>query len=143
MDKPNPGRLKAIPLFEGLSDEQLRRLAGWLEVGEHEAGKTVVRMGAHGYSFYILETGRARAEVDGVALEDLGPGSVFGEMAFFAPNSRRTATVVAETPVVVFQMFGTYFREMEAELPEVAGRLKHLRDARAEREAAAQADPSA
>jgi len=142
MQTPDPGRLHAVPLFEGLSDDQLRRLAGWLEVEEHDAGQTLVKAASHGYSFYIIDSGRARAELAGTALEELGPGSVFGEMSFFAPNSRRTANVVAETPIVLFQMFGTHFREMEMEFPEVADRLRGLLDERAQREAAAQADPS-
>jgi len=56
---------------------------------------------------------------------------VFGEMAFFAPDSRRNADVMAETPVRVFTMFGTHFREMQVEMPEVAARLEQLIEERA------------
>ena len=65
----------------------------------------------HGYALFVLDEGRARAELNGQVLEQLEPGAVFGEVAFFAPNSWRSATVVAETHIRVFSMFGTHFRE--------------------------------
>jgi CRP-like cAMP-binding protein len=79
-----------------------------------------------GYVFFILEAGRAHAEIDGQVMEVLDPGSVFGEIAFFNPDGRRTATIVADTPVRVWSMFGTSFREMQLELPAVAGRIEAL-----------------
>ena len=55
----------------------------------------------------------------------LGPGDAFGELAF-AADGRRTADVVADTPVRVLMMFGTRFREMQIEMPDVARRLQDL-----------------
>jgi CRP-like cAMP-binding protein len=54
-------------------------------------------------------------------------------MAFFTTNSRRSATIVAETPIRVFSMFGTHFREMQTEMPEVGARLQRLVDERTAR----------
>jgi len=55
----------------------------------------------------------------------LGPGQVFGEMAFFG-DGRRNSDIVAETPARVFSMFGTRFREMQMSMPEVTAGLEDL-----------------
>ena len=136
MTHPDSSRLATIPLFAGLSAEQLDAVASWLEVEDFDTGSRPAREAAHGYAFFVLDEGRARAELDGQVLEVLEPGAVFGEMAFFAPDSRRTATIVPDTPIRVFSMFGTRFRQMQVELPEVADRLRGLfeeRQARIER----------
>jgi CRP-like cAMP-binding protein len=133
VDSPEPDRLALIPLFAGLSHEQLTRLAGWMEMKEYDIGQSPIRASQHGYAFFVLDEGRARAELDGHVLETLEPGDVFGEMAFFAPNSRRNATVVAETPIRVLSMFGMHFRMMQTEMPDVAARLERVFDERAAR----------
>jgi CRP-like cAMP-binding protein len=133
VDSAEPNRLALIPLFAGLSHDQLTRLAGWMSVERFDVGESPIRASQHGYAFFVLDEGRARAELDGQVLEELEPGAVFGEMAFFAPNSRRNATVVAETPIRVFSMFGTQFRVMQTDMPDVAARLRRLFEERAAR----------
>ena len=130
MVQPDPEQLAEVPLFAGLSSDQLVRLATHFEMEEFAAGQSPARTGRHGYAFYILAEGAAHAELDGRLLEQLEPGSVFGEMAFFDPSSRRTATVVPDTAITVYTMFGTRFREMQSELPEVAQRLQDLFEVR-------------
>jgi CRP/FNR family cyclic AMP-dependent transcriptional regulator len=83
------------------------------------------------YEFLILDEGRARVERDGRTLATLGPGDVFGELAFFA-DGHRSADVVAETDIRVLAMFGTRFRELEMSMPEVAQRIHELARERTE-----------
>jgi CRP-like cAMP-binding protein len=122
---PDPDRLSTIPLFSGLSDDQRAKLASWLDVEEFEAGKRLAREGSSGYAFLVLDEGKVRVEQEGKVLTVLGPGDVFGEMAFFT-DGRRNADVIAETGGRVLWMFGTEFREMQRSLPEVADRLEDL-----------------
>ena len=75
--------------------------------------------------FFVLEGGTAVVTHGGEAVAQLGPGDVFGEMAFFG-DGHRTADVVAETQVRVLIMFGTRFRELQIELPDVAAELERL-----------------
>jgi CRP-like cAMP-binding protein len=133
VDSPEPNRLALVPLFAGLSPEQLTRIAGWMSVETFDTGESPIRASQHGYAFFVLDEGRARAELDGTVLEELEPGAVFGEMAFFAPNSRRNATIVAETPIRVFSMFGMHFRVMQTDMPDVAARLERVFEQRAAR----------
>jgi CRP-like cAMP-binding protein len=133
VDNPEPNRLALVPLLAGLNHDQLTRVAGWMHVERFDAGESPIRASQHGYAFFVLDEGRARAELDGHVLEELEPGAVFGEMAFFAPDSRRNATVVAETPIRVFSMFGMHFRIMQTDMPDVAARLEQVFEERAAR----------
>lgn len=63
-------------------------------------GATLVRQGDEGDELFVLLDGVLRAEVDGEALAELGPGAVLGERAVLE-GGRRTATLVAVTPCKV------------------------------------------
>lgn len=136
MVHPAPADLSGVALFAGVPADELARLAEQFDVEEFLAGHSLARVGDHGYTFFVLAEGTARVEVDGETVEHLGPGSAFGEMAFFASNSRRTATVVAETPVRVLTLFGVDFRTMQAHYPQVAERIERLHTERSARDSA-------
>jgi CRP-like cAMP-binding protein len=127
---PDPESLTKIPVFDGVTDEELERIAGWFDVEDHPAGTRLTREGASGYAFFILDEGRARVELDGDEVNELSPGDVFGEVAFFT-DGRRTANVFAETDVRVLSMFGTRFRELQALTPAIADRLEAIARERA------------
>ena len=121
---PEPDRLRAIPLFADLSDEELDRLASWFSVEEVSESRRLTPQGPAGYTFYVIESGTADVIRSDERIASLGPGDFFGEMAFVSDDGRRIADVVATSPMVVFEMFGTRFREMEAEFPEVASTIR-------------------
>ena len=122
---PDPDRLALVSLFGGLSVHDRTRLASWMEVEDFDAGRRLTVQGAFDYAFFVLEQGRVRVEQGGETIASLGPGDVFGEMAFFG-DGRRNADVVAETAGRVLVMFGIRFREMQASMPEVAAQLRDL-----------------
>jgi signal-transduction protein with cAMP-binding, CBS, and nucleotidyltransferase domain len=45
---PDPHRLRGVPLFDGVADEDLERIAGWMEVEEFSEGRTLAREGQTG-----------------------------------------------------------------------------------------------
>ena len=132
---PDPRWLAGTSLFESVEAEQLAVLSQSFERREYDKGQVLLARDQRGYVFYVIEAGVARAEIDGKTMEILEPGSVFGEIAFFTPDGVRTATIVAETPLRVWSMFGTAFRKMLEDLPEVASRLDALAKERSERTA--------
>jgi CRP-like cAMP-binding protein len=123
---PEPDRLLRIPLFAGLSDADRARIASWFDIEDFAAGATLARRGTSGYSFFAVDEGRVRVERNGSTIKRLGPGDVFGEMSLYSPDGRRNADVIADTEVTLLSMFGTHFREMQQQMPDVAGRLEHL-----------------
>ncbi|MCS6785765.1 MAG: YihY/virulence factor BrkB family protein [Thiobacillaceae bacterium] len=70
----------------------------------HPPGATLIREGERGEEAYFLYSGRVglykQANGQQVRLGELGEGQLFGEMAYLLGEAR-TATVVAETEVVV------------------------------------------
>jgi CRP-like cAMP-binding protein len=121
--KPDPARLAMVPLFEDLSGEELDLLVSWTEEHEVSRGQSLVSEGAAGYVFFVIEEGTAGVERDGEFLRELGPGDHFGEIAIL-DGGRRTATVVATSDMRILAMFGTEFRRLEAELPDLADRIR-------------------
>jgi CRP-like cAMP-binding protein len=112
-----------LPLFEDLSGEELDLLVSWTEEHEVSRGQSLVSEGAAGYVFFVIEDGTAGVERDGEFLRELGPGDHFGEIAIL-DGGRRTATVVATSDMRILAMFGTEFRRLEAELPDLADRIR-------------------
>ena len=118
------GRVRALPLFDGLSDEQVHtvgKLAESREVGE---GTTLAGEGAHGYFFFVIEEGAADVVQDGVTIGRLGPGDFFGEIAILDPSGWRTASVVAAEQMRVLAFFGADFHAIDAVAPEVGERVR-------------------
>ena len=120
---PDPARLGDLPLFGDLSDDDLRIIASWFEVEAVSEGRRIAPEGASGYQFYVIDEGTADVTHEGTAVASLGPGDHFGEMAMLG-DGRRKADVVASSPMTIFAMFGTAFREMESGYPALAARIR-------------------
>ena len=71
------------------------------------------------HEFFVIEDGAAEVRKDGERIAELGPGDFFGEIGLLETD-RRTASVVATTPMRVIVMFQREFKQMEREMPAVA-----------------------
>jgi CRP-like cAMP-binding protein len=116
--------LRTVPLFEGLTDDELARLAGQFEERTFLEGHHLTTEGASGYLFFVILEGTAGAEVDDRHVGTLGPGDFFGEVAMLGDSGRRMAVVLATSDMRVAVMFGAEFRVMESEFPQVIDRLR-------------------
>ena len=116
-------RVKAIPLFAGLSRKECRALAQRADELDLAEGKTLVREGDWPYEFFSIEEGTVEVRRGEQLLGELGAGDFFGEMGLMA-DTRRNATVTATTPVRVVVMTAQAFRQTARELPEVAGKIR-------------------
>jgi CRP-like cAMP-binding protein len=136
--RSDPERLRAIPLFRDLSDDELETVASWLAVEDVSAGKRLTLEGGSGYQFYVIESGTAEVRHKGALIASLGPGDFFGEMAILG-EGRRSADVVATSPMTLLAMFGTSFRQLQATWPKVA---EEINSAMARRLREISADPA-
>ena len=73
----------------------------------HKKGETIVRINDPPDGVYYIDNGTVNAVDDnGELITTLSAGNVFGEMAYFSEERRRTATVVANTDVVLRRIPG-------------------------------------
>ena len=115
--------LKRVPLFSGLNQRQLRRLARSSKERDYRPGTSVVRQGhMSGVGFFIIIDGEAAVNVDGADVATLGPGDYFGELTLISKQVR-TATVRAVSPLRCLVIMFWDFREFAKRNPEVLWKL--------------------
>ena len=112
-------------LFEGLNEEQLKRIASIAEQREYSFGETIFEEGAPGDALYIVEEGEVKIVKKDIRKEKdrtliiLGGGKFFGEMAFFdqAPRSAG-AVAIASTTLwrITVEKFTTTLAEEDPEI---------------------------
>jgi CRP-like cAMP-binding protein len=124
-----PAELASIPLFASLSEAEREQVAGWFEPRTAPEDCTLAGEGATGYCFFVLAEGHAAVSSNGSQLATLGPGDFFGEIAILG-DGRRSATVTTTTPVRLFVMFGSEFRQLQDVHPEIAQELEAAMAAR-------------
>ena len=117
------GQLDAIPLFEGLTADQRASLAGVCEEIEVEEGAVLVREGDFGHAVFAITSGTADVIHDGVVVNTLGPGDHFGEIAVLS-GGRRSASVVATSPLTLVTLFNREVWRLEREAPELTATLR-------------------
>lgn len=123
---PAIDRLKAIPIFEGIDDERLGRIAAMTTEFDAPAGQVLVAARHEASGLFILEEGRVVVKAGEAFVRELGPGELFGELAVINEGPR-SATVISKTPVKCIAVGRADFWAMLDLAPEVAvGILKIL-----------------
>jgi CRP-like cAMP-binding protein len=102
--------LSQVGLFAGCSRAELDFLVTRTDEVEVAAGRTLIKQGSPGDTFYMLLDGEAAVEVDGHPRPPLGPGSFFGEISML-DRGPATATVVTTTPARLMVMSHVQFRD--------------------------------
>jgi CRP-like cAMP-binding protein len=123
--------LRLIPLFANLTDEQRERAAERLNEVEVDVGAVLARQGDFAYHLFVVRTGSAVVTIDGELVRTLGPGSTFGEIGVIE-TGRRTANVVAVTPMQLLTLTIWDFDDLAADLPEFAAHAKSMAQERLE-----------
>jgi CRP/FNR family transcriptional regulator, cyclic AMP receptor protein len=122
-------RLKSIPLFEDVPDDELAQIAGFAQEVNVEAGRELVREGDFSYEFMVIEDGEAEVTRHGEHVNDLGPGDFFGEMGLLE-KTLRNATVTAKTPMRLVTLTGWDLKRMERHIPDAIERVRETLEAR-------------
>lgn len=116
-------RLKAVPLFAGLSDRELRDVVDHGKVVTHRPGHEVVQEGSSlTVGFHLVLDGEATVLQDGQVRRQLGAGSYFGEISLL-DGKPRSATVRAETPLETFSITAWDFQPLLDRHPQMAREL--------------------
>ncbi len=127
--------LSEVPIFAGVSDKDLKKLAARMKERRFNEGDTLTEQGKSGIGFFVIEQGDATVSIEGKAVRTLGPGDWFGEIALI-DDGPRSATIVAGTDMRCHGLTVWEFRPFVQEHPEVAWSLletvtQRLREAEA------------
>src|SRR5688572_23585552 len=90
--------LRAVPIFAGLPDESLERIAAISSEVEFPQSQVVIEARTPGTGMFVILDGRVSVHARGIDTE-LGPGEVIGEVALLRSDSTRIARVQALTEV--------------------------------------------
>jgi len=99
--------LSRVKILQSLPAEEVIKLIPYMKKAAFKKGETIFEEDDIGDRLYFIVSGRVNV-IRGAAGESkpiatLGPGDIFGEIALFVSRTRK-ATVIAETPVRVWQI---------------------------------------
>jgi CRP/FNR family cyclic AMP-dependent transcriptional regulator len=131
----DPARLKAIPIFSELSDEEANRLAAFATETSVAEGQILMKQGDYSVELIAIEEGTADVLRDGEKIASLKQGDLIGEMGLF-DRQPRNADVVATSPMRVLKLTHWEIRRMSE---DTVDRIKQLVE---QRRKAGVADPA-
>ena len=113
--RPAPGEIERSDPMAGLEDMPRRTF---------KAGETIFRQGDAGNSMFVVESGDVQIRLFGdaaqaIPLRNLRAGEFFGELSMF-DNQPRSASAVAISDVVVYELQRDQFSAILARKPRVA-----------------------
>ena len=111
-----------VPLFEGLSRRHLKKLAEHADEISFREKETIVEADQPGGTFFVIVEGEVRVVQGKRTIAHAGPGEFFGEISLL-DGGPRTASVIADTPVVAIRLFKSSFDKVVKEEPGVAGKI--------------------
>lgn len=123
--------LRKIPLLANLNDEEMARVKADLRIRQYARRDIVLQKGGNGDTLLFLLSGQLQVidiTEDGraIGLRILSPGEFFGEIAVIN-SSKRSASVVALTPVLVALLPSATALHLFSHSPSVANQmLRHL-----------------
>lgn len=119
--------LGRLPLFEDLTPRELSELADVAVPRSYERGEVIFPEGSQGDVMYVIREGRViikREHAGGrtIALTEMGPGDLFGELAIFDKEARSATAECVEPTKVVALTSGDVTRVLHRN-PDIAVKL--------------------
>jgi CRP-like cAMP-binding protein len=116
--------LKQVPLFQGLTDSELKALTADFVRQELRPDEALFYQGDAGHFLYVVETGKVRIFVQGDDGQELsvtvcGTGDLVGEMSVI-DELPRSASAVALERATVLRLSRERFREHVRKSPQLA-----------------------
>jgi CRP/FNR family cyclic AMP-dependent transcriptional regulator len=125
----DPARLKAIPIFSDLSDEEAKRLSAFATETSAAEGQILMKQGDYSTELIAIEEGTADVVRDGEKIASLKEGDLIGEMGLFERRPRN-ADVIATSPMRVLKLTHWEIRRMSEDTVE---RIRQLIEERSHR----------
>ena len=113
----DPNRLKEIPIFSDLSDDEAKRLAAFASETSVAEGQILMKQGDYSTELIGIQEGSADVIQDGKKIASLKEGDLIGEMGLLE-RKPRNADVVAATPMRLIKLTHWEIRRMSDETIE-------------------------
>lgn len=113
-------RLRAIPLFSGVSDGSLGRIGTVMTEFEAAPGQVLMQQAHPGSGLLVVEEGTVVVEGPGKPPVELGPGEFLGELALLTSEGTHTARVRAKTSAVLLAIGRADFARLIEDEPKIA-----------------------
>jgi CRP/FNR family transcriptional regulator, cyclic AMP receptor protein len=131
----DPARLKAIPLFSQLSEDEAHRLAAFATETSIAGGQILMKQGDYSTELIAIEEGTADVFRDGTKIASLKQGDLIGEMGLLS-REPRNADVIATSPMRVIKLTHWEIRRMSEDT------IERIEEIITERRQAGVADPA-
>lgn len=120
--------LRGVPVFEGLSDRELKKVERYMVTRKFVDGEYVFSQREPGAGMYIVLVGRVRIQMESSPerakeLTTLGEGDFFGEMALLDESARSASAVAATEKLEVLSFFRGDLLKLVQEYPDIASRV--------------------
>jgi CPA1 family monovalent cation:H+ antiporter len=111
--------VESVPRFAALPSGTKAALAEAFDEVTVPAGEQIINQGDFAYELFAILEGTALVEQDGDVVATLGRGDLCGEIGLLL-TGRRTAAIVADSPMRLLALFDQTFRRLCREHPEFA-----------------------
>jgi len=112
-------QVRTVPLFAGLSDERLHRVAEAATPFEVEHGYVLAERAQPGSGMFVILDGNVEVDVPDHEPIVIGPGEFFGELSLLT-DAPRVARVHAATPVRGLAIGRSVFTDLLHDEPGIA-----------------------
>ncbi len=123
VDRGLLGGAAAASALDGLDQDEVRELLARAFVLRVEQGDRLIRRDATDRTMFIVLDGSVEVRDEGRHIATLGPGEVFGELAFLLHGDRSTDVVAATDGVRVLSLNEKVVLGLQEERPELAARF--------------------
>jgi len=103
--------LRNLPWLSLLSEEVFQKVVAGFEYRQFPEGATLLKEEDPDSGMFIIVEGRVRIEIRGISMNELGSGSLIGEMSLLT-GYPRSASIVAVTPVTVVWIESTTLKSI-------------------------------
>ena len=115
--------LRRSPVFDGLDEQFLGRLAASMSEVTFPAGRVLIEARAPGTGMFVIDEGTVTVHPRDSEPVELGPGEVVGEIALLTADGTRTARVQAITDVRCLSLDRATLQQALEEEPKFATAL--------------------
>ena len=106
--------LRALTFFHEFSHAEIWEVLRASDWHEYQDGEDIVREGEMDDRFYIIVSGKAEVEANGIKLGLLENGACFGETSYVR-GAKRTASIKANGPVTILRVSSTLMEQVSSD----------------------------